>query len=377
MSLMREVVALVSNIELGGIGIQARGLAEKLHSQGMVTELLLLNDKHFDEPLLSWYRSALPTRLIDERILRSTGPRTLWKLYRFFRGRPEAILHFHSFSQEFINWQAIVAGRLAGKLIAITLHHTVHWNRTDRLGLLAQRIAWQAAHLLIVTTEASREFVCEKLPPTKVEVVPCGIAIPTPSLTRAQSREQFGLSSDDFVVASAGRISSHKGFFELVEAVAQLSPSFPQLKLVIAGDGKDFESLSKVAEGKPFVKLTGRVENLSDVLVAADVFAMPSSEEGFGLVYGEAALLGIPSIGGRLPQVAEVIRDGETGWLVRPRDVAELVSLLHTLIPNPELVRTAGMRAEEYCRRFEMSAVAEQLGRLFERRFGPLVCRYD
>jgi glycosyltransferase involved in cell wall biosynthesis len=371
--LVKQIVSFVSNTELGGIANQARGFAEHLFHRGVLTELVLLNDEHWDDDLMAWYQSRVPTRLIDQKVLQANGLNSLVRLYQTFRARPEPIFHFHSFSQEFINWQAVLASRLAGKATAVTLHHTVGWHRNDRFGLLAQRLAWNAAHLLIVTTNASKEFISEKVPASRIEVIPCGVCSTAPSLRRDQARKSYGLSDTDFVVVAAGRISRHKGFFELIDAAQSLRLANPRLKVLVAGSGTDFAELSRIAEGTKCIRLLGRVDNLSDVMIAGDVFAMPSAEEGFGLVYGEAALLGVPSIGGRLPQVAEVIRDGETGWLVTPRNAADLVTLLEYLIQHPAEVKEAGRRAESYCRRFGMSVVTDQLLDLFRSRFGKFI----
>ncbi len=371
--LTKQIVSFVSNTELGGIANQARGFAEHLFHRGVLTELVLLNNEHYDDDLMAWYQSRVPTRLIEQKVLKADGLNLFLRLYQSFRARPEPIFHFHSFSQEFINWQAIVASRLAGKVTAVTLHHTVGWHRKDRSGLLAQRLAWHAAHLLIVTTNASKHFISDKVPASRIEVIPCGVCSPSPSLCRDQARKLHGLSDDDFVVVAAGRISRHKGFFELVDSAQEISLTNSRFKVLIAGSGTDFAELYRSARGIECVRLLGRVDNLSDVMIAGDVFAMPSSEEGFGLVYGEAALMGVPSIGGRLPQVAEVIRDGETGWLVTPRNTSELVTLLRYLMQHPEEVKEAGRRAESYCRPFEMSVVADQLLALFQNRFGKII----
>jgi starch synthase len=77
----------------------------------------------------------------------------------------------------------------------------------------------------------------------------------------------------------------------------------------------------------------------------ADMFVMPTRNEAFGLVYQEAAAAGLPAIGTNHNAVPEIVRDGETGLLVRPGDVAGLAGAMHTLTESAELRDRMGSRA--------------------------------
>jgi glycosyltransferase involved in cell wall biosynthesis len=77
----------------------------------------------------------------------------------------------------------------------------------------------------------------------------------------------------------------------------------------------------------------------------ADVFAMPTRGEAFGMVYQEAAAAGLPSVGTALNAIPEIVADGETGILVPPGDAAALAEALRRLVESPELRETMGMAA--------------------------------
>src|SRR6266542_675483 len=79
----------------------------------------------------------------------------------------------------------------------------------------------------------------------------------------------------------------------------------------------------------------------------ADVFVMPTRNEAFGLVYQEAAAAGLPAIGTAQNAVPEIVRDGETGILVRPGDIAALVGAMHALLDSAELRDRMGSRARQ------------------------------
>ncbi|MCL6498623.1 MAG: glycosyltransferase, partial [Firmicutes bacterium] len=149
---------------------------------------------------------------------------------------------------------------------------------------------------------------------------------------------------DDLAVAQrAGADDEHRLLLALLEDVAQ-----PRLELghrhVLLVDrdaavGRELEHedapwkffLIFFLSGAVSAFLVGRVADTADVYAAADVFALSSYLEGFGLVYIEAALHGVPSIGAAVGAVPETIRDGETGLLVPPGDRAALAGAIGRL----------------------------------------------
>jgi starch synthase len=94
----------------------------------------------------------------------------------------------------------------------------------------------------------------------------------------------------------------------------------------------------------------------SELWRRADIFAMPTRSEAFGMVYQEAAAAGIPSIGSSLNAIPEIIEDGVTGLLVPPGDVSQLVPALRTLVQSTELRRRFGTAARK---RIEKSGCPE------------------
>jgi len=100
-----------------------------------------------------------------------------------------------------------------------------------------------------------------------------------------------------------------------------------------------------------------------DLWRAADVFAMPSAHEAFGIVYEEAAAAAVPAVGTAINAVPEIIADGETGLLVPPGDRAALVGALRTLVGSADLRRRFGAAARARIERTALpDAYADQLG---------------
>ena len=153
------------------------------------------------------------------------------------------------------------------------------------------------------------------------------------------------MAPDALLVVAAGRLSHQKDFATLVEAAALLVPDFPRLRVVIGGEGElrsALEDQVRVRGVGSAVSLPGNLLDLPDLLLAADVLAIPSRYEGLPLVLLEAMAAGLPVVGSRVPGIAEVVQDGESGRLVAAGDAGELARALGELLRDDERRRRWG-----------------------------------
>jgi len=178
-------------------------------------------------------------------------------------------------------------------------------------------------------------------------VVPPGVDtarfVPLVAEERSAARIRFGLEPDAPVVLCVSRLVPRKGFDVLVEAGAVLASRYPDLQVVVAGTGRDQRRLTRIASShhSPTTFL-GRVDDadLPALYGCADVFAMLCrnrwrglEQEGFGIVFLEAAAAGVPSVAGRSGGSAEAVLHDATGLVVdRPRDVASVAFALDRLL---------------------------------------------
>ena len=154
------------------------------------------------------------------------------------------------------------------------------------------------------------------------------------------------------------RLVPRKGFDRLIDAVGRLAPAHPDLVLAIAGSGRDRARLERRAErrGAP-VRFLGRVsdDDLPQVHGAADVFAMICrnrwlglEQEGFGIVFLEAAACGVPQLAGASGGSHEAVVDGVTGVVVRrPRSAGDVTRALAPLLDHPERRTRLGCAARD------------------------------
>lgn len=157
------------------------------------------------------------------------------------------------------------------------------------------------------------------------------------------------------VILSVGRWSAserYKGADLLIHSVAKLATQFQDLHLVLAGSGDDIPHLRKLAKKSGRAERIHFLENLSHEALAAcyskaDVFALPSSGEGFGFVFLEAMAMQKPVIGANVGGIPDIVQNGETGFLVDPKDSVSLVSALHGLLSSADLRERMGKRARD------------------------------
>jgi glycogen(starch) synthase len=151
-------------------------------------------------------------------------------------------------------------------------------------------------------------------------------------------------------VLCLGRLVSAKGFDLALEAISHLVREFPDVRVVIAGDGPERTSLQARARqlGMEYsVEFTGWVpaEKVPDLINTATVLLMPSRREGLPLVGIEAMQMGRPLVATRVGGLPELIVQEQTGILVKPQDVHGLATALAFLLRNPRLASSMGEAA--------------------------------
>lgn len=203
-------------------------------------------------------------------------------------------------------------------------------------------------------------------------VIPPGVDaerfVPASAATRQKVRHRFDVADDDLLLATVSRLVPRKGMETLIRAGAVVAErsrtrNGPKLKIIIGGSGRQAGSLQELVRqlGAP-VTLTGRLsdQDVVDLYGSADMMAMLCNarwggleQEGFGIVFLEAAAAGIPQIAGRSGGAHEAVVHDETGLIIDdPNDVAGAADAIETLIFDP-------LRRKEMGERSRARAIAE------------------
>ncbi len=176
------------------------------------------------------------------------------------------------------------------------------------------------------------------VPREKIKIIYNGIDL---EVYDKQKREPLYKRKDgEVVIGNAGRLSEEKGQMYLIELAANLKAAGRKFKVVIAGSGKLKAKLKKYArtlDVEDEVIFLGFVDNIKNFTTSIDIFVLTSLYEGFGYVIVEAMAEKKPVVAFDIHSSAEIIRDGETGYLVEKANVNELTERLELLMGNPKL----------------------------------------
>jgi phosphatidylinositol alpha-1,6-mannosyltransferase len=224
----------------------------------------------------------------------------------------------------------------------------------------------------------ARRAVGDRATFPKVVQVPPGVDTtrfrPLAAIDRAAARAKFGLPAGGRLVVSVSRLVPRKGMDTLIEAAAQLAPGRPDLTVAISGSGRDRMRLERrVRHSAAPVRLLGRIpdSDLPLLYACADVFAMCCrsrwrglEQEGFGIVFLEAAACGVPSVAGDSGGAAEAVEDGTTGTVVaHPDDPGQVAAAIGRLIDDPMLASRQGQAARTRAEaEFSYDVLASRLG---------------
>lgn len=180
------------------------------------------------------------------------------------------------------------------------------------------------------------------------------------------------------VVLTVGRWAAaerYKGLDELLKATALLRSTFPSLHLVVVGQGNDLPRLRKLAVDCGIADSVHFLGNISrDELAAcyahAEVFAMPSTGEGFGLVFLEAMAFAKPVIATAYGGTTDLVENGINGLLVPPGDIQKLTEAISSLLTNDTFRTTLGRHGADLVRKkyrfeefkVELEGILRELG---------------
>lgn len=231
---------------------------------------------------------------------------------------------------------------------------------------------------------AEAKRIAKRMPP--VQLVPPGVDSarfrPRDAEQRRAARRRFSLPEEGPLVLSVSRLVPRKGMDVLIEASARLAKSRPDLTVAIGGTGRDHKRLERLIERtKAPVRLLGYIADadLPDLTAAADVWTMLCrdrwlglEQEGFGIVFLEAAAAGVACVAGRSGGAAEAVLDGRTGLVVdRPGDVVAVERGLARLLDDEVLrERLAAAGRERAQHDFDYDLLSRSLGEALARHGG-------
>lgn len=290
--------------------------------------------------------------------------------------RFDAIHAFRALPEGLVAW---AVAWLTFRPVVIYAHgeELTTWGRGGKYK--AMRFALRHADRVVANSEHTRDTLLEMgIDATRITIIYPGVDVSVfrPGLDVSGLRESLGIRPDDKLVFSVGRLSRRKGFDQMIRAVAQLRAEGIPLRYVIAGIGEDADYLDSLIAEHNVQRIVHRIGVVSETdlprwMNACDIFAMPNREidgdnEGFGMVFIEAAACGKPSLAGVAGGTGTAVLNEITGIRVDGTSVEFVVAGLRRLFENSEWAGSLGQNGlRRIAERFSwerVAAVTRELG---------------
>jgi phosphatidylinositol alpha-mannosyltransferase len=187
-------------------------------------------------------------------------------------------------------------------------------------------------------------------------------------------RRLYGISESDTVLLFVGDLEPTlklKGIDYLLDALKSIVKLFPSLKLLVVGGGSRLPELRAIVNSLGLdrcVTFCGQVsgEAMPKYYAACDLFVFPSYGDSLGLVVLEAMAVGKPVIVSNIPGINEIVKSGETGLLIPPKDPSSLAHAITYLLKNNDLMTKMGKNARTSAIQRSWDMVALEMSKIYE-----------
>ncbi len=292
-------------------------------------------------------------------------------LVRWARQKGINLIHTHGS-------RANLLGRLGARWLGVPSITTVHSSLAhDYISPWSARMALALDHLTLPLTSGIitvSEYLAEEVAVRggrNLETIYNGqapIAYADLSSSRHQFRLQWEIPADALVVGTIGRLHPTKGHTAFIKAATQLHLKFPNLHLLLIGDGPLRQDLeSELKQSTIPHTLTGYLPQAYKALPAMDLFVLPSVSEGMGLVLLEAMQAGVPIVASAVGGIPEVVRAGKDGLLVPPGDVEGFSAACSKIIDNPDLAKSLVLSGLSRWPKFSIDSMVKETEQVYTR----------
>jgi len=335
------------------------------------------------------------------RITRIAQPRARWwGTYRYLRGlakwlvkhRPELDLVYVSM----LKHDALVAQRVCGgSTIPVVLRAEgggaggdARWQTRHWMGGWIRRSCQTADAIVAPSRQITSELLASGYRPAQIHAIANGVPIHTPRRAegRASARRILASASDQWLgitecrwVVYVGRLAVEKGLLDLVAAWSRVAIRAPEARLVLVGEGPARAQLVEEIGQRGLsesILMPGVFLETRDLLAAADLFVLPSYDEGLSLALLEALEAEVPVVATDIPGNREVLLPAGARWLVPIAAPDKLANAMFDLLADPDTARDWGKTGRQiaettYNMARNVDAHLEFFRSLVDRKRGP------
>ena len=272
----------------------------------------------------------------------------IFKMWYKLRFLSPTIVHTHLLHADLYGSIAAYFGRVP---IIVSSRHNDDPFRKGWPLIVVLRLVNRFTSQFIAISERVREYTMnvEKVLPENISTIHYGLCIESlGSPDHCNLRSEFCLPKGSILVCVA-RLADQKGHKWLLQAFRSVVDQLPDTSLLLLGDGPLRASLENMVENLDLVRnvrFAGWRTDVLRILSNADLFVMTSEWEGFGLVLLEAMSQSLPIVATKVGGIPEVVVHGETGWLVKSKDMKEISSRILDILSSPNQMLTFGQNGK-------------------------------
>ena len=286
------------------------------------------------------------------------------------------IIHAHGY-QVFTTDAALTVSKIKKIPLVLTLHgfprgfdkltHRAYFN------LIGKETLKRAKKIISVSRMVAHEFRVIGVPKEKIAIVPNGVdleeykQLPTGDLFR----KRLDIKENEKVVLTVGRLEKIKGFQYLIKALPSIIKEVGSTKLVIAGPdfnyGATLKKLTEETNVQDHVIFYGPINGKEkfEAFSAANIVAVPSLYEGFGMLLLEAMAAGKPLVATNTGAAPEIIQNGKNGILANLGNVEDLAGKIIKLLSDDQLMYLISQESRRTVEAFDWGKVSEQIHKLY------------
>lgn len=286
------------------------------------------------------------------------------------------IIHAHGY-QVFTTDAALTVSKIKKIPLVLTLHgfprgfdkltHRAYFN------LIGKETLKRAKKIISVSRMVAHEFRVIGVPKEKIAIVPNGVdleeykQLPTGDLFR----KRLDIKENEKVVLTVGRLEKIKGFQYLIKALPSIIKEVGSTKLVIAGPdfnyGATLKKLTEETNVQDHVIFYGPINGKEkfEAFSAANIVAVPSLYEGFGMLLLEAMAAGKPLVATNTGAAPEIIQNGKNGILANLGNVEDLAGKIIKLLSDDQLMYLISQESRKTVEAFDWEKVSEQIHKLY------------
>ncbi|MFP5354047.1 MAG: glycosyltransferase family 4 protein [Gemmatimonadota bacterium] len=350
----------------GGVQIHIRQLTRHLQERGHEVLVLAPGDvpgRHgtaliVGETFTTWANGSVAKI--------SLSPRTLRRLERAMRDFAPDVVHVHEPFAPAIGFKAVMSSPapVVGTFHSYYARETMEGRVYTAIAPLLRPV-WRRVDKRIAVSQAARHSAKGRLGKGDVTILPNGVEV---------ERFATALPAHDVPTGRkllfVGRLEPRKGLPFAMQAFARLADRYPDLSLIVVGDGPErdaFHALPPALRRRVHMKGKVSYEALPTYHRASDIFISPATgAESFGIVLVEAMAAGLPVVASDIPGYREVARDGRESRLVKPSDADALAEGIAHLLDHPAAAARLGANGAQRALDYAWEQIIDQLESVYE-----------